>query len=213
MPIWCIDEDRSQKIIREGITVSNQLKPEALKERERLLELLQTRSLEEREVTLSSGRKSNYYLDCKRVTLTPEGAYLSAKILLEMIRPEVKAVGGLTLGADPLVVSIAVLSYLQAKSMRSLQALIVRKEPKKHGTMSYVEGPILEKGAAVAVVEDVITSGASIIKAIDRIEAEGYQPVQALAILDRLEGGTDAVEKRGLKLKSIFTRDDLKISR
>jgi orotate phosphoribosyltransferase len=189
------------------------MKSESLKDRERLLELLQTRSLEEREVILSSGRKSNYYLDCKRVTLTPEGAYLSAKILLGMIEPEVKAVGGLTLGADPLVVSIAVLSYLQAKSMQSLPALIVRKEPKKHGTMSFVEGPILEKGSAVAVVEDVITSGASIIRAIDRIEAEGYQPVQALAILDRLEGGNEAVEKRGLKLQSIFTRDDLKISR
>jgi orotate phosphoribosyltransferase len=191
------------------------MKSEAMKDRERLLELLQTRSLEEREVTLSSGKKSNYYLDCKKVTLTPEGAYLSAKILLEMIKPEVKAVGGLTLGADPLVVSIAVLSYLQGRSMRSLPGLIVRKEPKKHGTMSFVEGPILEKGATVAVVEDVITSGASILKAIDRIEAEGYQPVQALAILDRLEGGKEAVEKRrtGLKLQSIFTRDDLKISR
>jgi orotate phosphoribosyltransferase len=181
-----------------------------LKDRERLLDLLQTLALEQREVTLSSGRKSDYYLDCKRVTLTPEGACLSAKILLDMVKPEVKAVGGLTLGADPVVVSIAVLGHLQG---RSLPALIVRKEPKKHGTMSFVEGPILEKGTKVAVVEDVITSGASILKAIDRIEAEGYQPVQALVILDRLEGGKDALEKRGLKLQSIFTRDDLKINR
>jgi orotate phosphoribosyltransferase len=78
--------------------------------------------------------------------------------------------------------------------------------------MSFVEGPILEKGTKVAVVEDVITSGASILRAIDRIEAVGYQPVQALVILDRLEGGREEVEKRGLKLQSIFTRDDLKIS-
>jgi orotate phosphoribosyltransferase len=196
----------------EGIFVSAQGISEILAERERLLELLHSRALEQREVTLSSGRKSDYYLDCKRVTLTPEGAYLSAKILLEMINPEVKAVGGLTLGADPLVVSIAVLSYLQERSQRSLPALIVRKEPKKHGTMSFVEGPILEKGTKVAVVEDVITSGASILRAIDRIEAVGYQPVQALVILDRLEGGREEVEKRGLKLQSIFTRDDLKIS-
>jgi orotate phosphoribosyltransferase len=77
--------------------------------------------------------------------------------------------------------------------------------------MSFVEGPILEKGTKVAVVEDVITSGASILKAVDRIEAEGYQPVQALVILDRLEGGREAVEKRGLKLQSIFTRDHLEI--
>jgi orotate phosphoribosyltransferase len=169
---------------------------------------LQTSALELREVTLSSGRKSDYYLDCKRVTLTPEGAILSARILLDMVKEEVKAVGGLTLGADPLVVSMAVLGHLQG---RDLPALIVRKEPKKHGTMSFVEGPTLEKGTKVAVVEDVITSGASILKAIDRIEAEGYQPVQALVILDRLEGGRAAVEKRGLKLQSVFTRDDLKI--
>jgi orotate phosphoribosyltransferase len=197
-------------MIAEGIFVRAQSRSEVRTERERLLELLQTRALEQREVTLSSGRKSDYYLDCKRVTLTPEGAYLSARVLLDMVWPEVKAVGGLTLGADPLVVSIAVLSYLQG---RSLQALIVRKEPKKHGTMSFVEGPILEKGTEVAVVEDVITSGASILKAIDRIEAEGYHPVQALVVLDRLEGGEEALEKRGLKLQSIFTRDDLKIER
>jgi orotate phosphoribosyltransferase len=187
------------------------MRSEVLKYRERLLELLQTRALEQKEVTLSSGRKSDYYLDCKRVTLTPEGAFLSAKILLEMIGPEVKAVGGLTLGADPLVVSIAVLGHLLG---RSLPALIVRKEPKKHGTMSFVEGPILDKGAEVAVVEDVITSGASILKAIDRIEAEGYQPVQAIVIMDRMEGGKEKLlETRGLKLQSIFTRDDLKINR
>jgi orotate phosphoribosyltransferase len=204
---------KNQKMIMEGIFVSAQRRSEVLTDRERLLELLQNRALEQREVTLSSGRKSDYYLDCKRVTLTPEGAYLSAKILLEMIKPEVKAVGGLTLGADPLVVSIAVLSYLRAKSLGSLQALIVRKEPKKHGTMSFVEGPILEKGTKVAVVEDVITSGASILRAIDRIEAEGYQAVQALVILDRREGGKEALEKRGLELQSIFTRDDLKIGR
>ena len=97
-----------------------------------------------RPVTLSSGKISDYYMDCKRVTLSPEGAYLTAKLMLEMIRPEVSAVGGLTLGADPIVSSISVLSHLQG---RDLAGLIVRKEPKKHGTMSYVEGPALEKGS------------------------------------------------------------------
>ncbi len=168
------------------------------------------KSLEVRPVTLSSGRTSDYYIDCKRVTLSPEGAYLTAGLMLEMIRPDVSAVGGLTLGADPIVSSISVLSHLQG---RGLAALIVRKEPKKHGTKNYVEGPALETGAKVAVVEDVVTSGASLIRAIDRIAAAGYQPVQALTILDRQEGGRDAIELRGFTLQALFTRDDLNINK
>jgi len=179
-----------------------------LNNREKLLALLQTRALEVREVTLSSGRISNYYIDCKRVTLTPEGGYLTAKIMLDMIKPDVSATGGLTLGADPIVSSIVVLSHLER---RNLSGLIVRKEPKKHGTMSFIEGPILEKGAHIAVVEDVVTTGSSILRAIERIEAAGYVPVQALSILDRLEGGRQNLEGRGFKLESIFTKKDLKI--
>lgn len=181
-----------------------------MNERDRLLELLRSKALEVRKVTLSSGRTSDFYVDCKRVTLDPEGAYLTAKLFLEMISPGVSAVGGLTLGADPLVASIIVLGHIEG---RDLSALIVRKEPKKHGTMSFVEGPILEQGARVAVIEDVVTSGASILRAIERIAAEGYQPVQALAILDRMEGGRQALEARGYSLESIFTRDDLMINR
>jgi len=178
-------------------------------ERERLLELLKSKALEIRKVTLSSGRTSDYYLDCKRVTLSPEGAFLTAKLMLEMIRPEVCAVGGLTLGADPIVSSIAVLSHMQG---RDLSALIVRKEPKKHGTMSFVEGPSLDEGAKVAVVEDVVTSGASLLRAIERIAAAGYQPVQALTLLDRQEGGKEAIEERGFVLQALFSRDDLNIN-
>lgn len=181
-----------------------------LKNRERLLALLQTKALEVREVILSSGKMSNYYIDCKRVTLTPEGGYLTAKIMLDMIKPDVSATGGLTLGADPIVSSIAILSHLQG---RSLSGLIVRKEPKKHGTMSFMEGPILEKGTHIAVVEDVVTTGSSILRAIERITAAGYEPVQALSILDRLEGGKETLEDRGFRLESIFTKNDLKINR
>jgi len=175
-------------------------------DKERLLELLVSKALEMRRVTLSSGKISDYYMDCKRVTLSAEGAYLTAKLMLDMIGPDVSAVGGLTLGADPIVSSIAVLSHLQG---RDLAALIVRKEAKKHGTMSYVEGPALEKGAKVAVVEDVVTSGASLLKAIERIAAAGYQPVQALTILDRQEGGSEAIRERGYVLQALFSRNDL----
>src|SRR5512136_2229264 len=181
-----------------------------LSDRERLLELLQNKALEVRKVTLSSGRISDYYIDCKRVTLSPEGAYLTAKLMLNMIGSDVAAVGGLTLGADPIVSSISVVSHLQK---RNLPALIVRKEPKKHGTMSFIEGPTLDKGAKVAVVDDVVTSGASLLRSIERLAAEGYQPVQALAILDRLEGGREAIEAAGYTLQSIFTREDLKIKK
>lgn len=170
--------------------------------------MLKEKSLEVRPVTLSSGKISDYYMDCKRVTLSSEGAYLTGKLMLEMIWPEVSAVAGLTLGADPIVSSISVLSYLQK---RELAGLIVRKEPKKHGTMSYVEGPALQKGAMVAVVEDVVTSGASLLRAIDRIEAAGYLPVQALTILDRQEGGREVIKERGFVLQALFTRDDLDI--
>ncbi len=181
-------------------------------DRDRLLDLLRTKALEVRKVTLSSGRTSDFYVDCKRVTLSPEGAYLTAKIFLDMIGPDILAVGGLTLGADPIVASIAVLSHIQGRDSRDLSALIVRKEPKKHGTMSFVEGPVLEKGTRVAVIEDVVTSGASILRAIERIAAAGYLPVQALTILDRMEGGREMLEARGYKLESIFSRNDLKIN-
>jgi len=181
-----------------------------LNDKERLLQLLRDKSLEIRPVVLSSGRKSDYYMDCKRVTLSPEGAYLTGKLMLEMIRPEVNAVAGLTLGADPIVSSVSLLSHLDN---RGLAGLIVRKEPKKHGTMSYVEGPALPRGAKVAVVEDVVTSGASLIRAMDRIEAAGYRPVQALAILDRQEGGREAIKERGFDLQALFNRDDLGVNK
>ncbi|MDD4093541.1 MAG: orotate phosphoribosyltransferase [Methanothrix sp.] len=180
-----------------------------MNDKERLLQLLKDKSLEIRPVVLSSGRKSDYYMDCKRVTLSPEGAYLTGKLMLEMIGPEVNAVAGLTLGADPIVSSVSILSHLDN---RGLAGLIVRKEPKKHGTMSYVEGPALPKDAKVAVVEDVVTSGASLIRAMDRIEAAGYRPVQALAILDRQEGGRQAIKERGFDLQALFNREDLGVN-
>jgi orotate phosphoribosyltransferase len=181
-----------------------------LNDKNRLLQLLKERSLEIRPVVLSSGKTSDYYMDCKRVTLSAEGAYLTGKLMLELIRPEVDAVAGLTLGADPIVSAVSLLSFQQN---RNLAGLIVRKEPKKHGTMSYVEGPALPQGSAVAVVEDVVTSGASLLRAMDRIEAAGYRPVQALAILDRQEGGREAIKERGFDLQALFARRDLGIDR
>jgi orotate phosphoribosyltransferase len=117
-----------------------------MSDRERLLELLQTKALEIRKVTLSSGRTSDYYIDSKRVILSSEGAYLTAKLMLEMMRPDAAAVGGLTLGADPIVSSISVLAHIQGKEM---PALIVRKGLKSTAQRSFIEGPVLEKGTKV----------------------------------------------------------------
>lgn len=177
-----------------------------MEERARLLELLRTRALRVRRITLSSGKTSDYYVDAREVVLHPEGAYLTGRLLLELIDPEAVAVAGMTLGADPIVTAISVVGHLQG---RDLSALIIRKEPKGHGTGKFVEGPTLPEGSKVAVVDDVVTTGSSLIKSIERLRGEGYRPVQVLAILDREEGGRERLEASGYSLKSLFTREDL----
>jgi len=175
-------------------------------ERERLLELVRTKALRVGKITLSSGKVSDYYVDAREVVLDPEGAYLTGKLMLDMIEPEAVAVAGMTLGADPIVTAISVVSHIEG---RNLSALIIRKEPKKHGTQKFVEGPALPEGSKVAVVDDVVTTGSSIIKSIERLRAEGYEPIQIVAILDREEGGNEKLKAAGYDLESIFTRADL----
>jgi len=174
--------------------------------RERLLELVRTKALRVGKITLSSGKVSDYYVDAREVVLDPEGAYLTGKLMLDMIEPEAVAVAGMTLGADPIVTAISVVSHIEG---RNLSALIIRKEPKKHGTQKFVEGPALPEGSKVAVVDDVVTTGSSIIKSIERLRAEGYEPIQIVAILDREEGGSEKLKAAGYDLESIFTRADL----
>lgn len=174
-------------------------------ERERLLELVRTRALRVGKITLSSGKESDYYVDAREVVLDPEGAYLTGKLLLDMIDQKAVAVAGMTLGADPIVTAISVVGHLAG---RDLSALIIRKEPKKHGTKKFVEGPALPEGAKVAVVDDVVTTGSSLIKSIERLRAEGYEPIQVVAILDREEGGSEKLKAAGYDLESIFKRGD-----
>lgn len=174
--------------------------------REQLLNLIKEMALEIGPVVLSSGRTSDYYVDLRRMVLTPRGAYLTAKLLIDRVRPEVSAIGGMTLGADPIISSMIVVGHLEG---RDLFGLIVRKEPKKHGKSRFIEGPVLEAGAKVAVVDDVVTTGNSLLRSIERIEEAGYRPVQALAVLDRMEGGKKALKDAGFDLESLFTRDDL----
>ena len=178
-------------------------------DRARLLELLRTLSFERRKVVLASGKESDFYIDCKRTALTAEGHVLVGRLLLEKvrrIRPLVRGVGGLTLGADPIASAIALTSFLAGEAV---DAFIVRKEPKGHGTGQWIEGRrTIPDGSRVVVIEDVVTTGGSAMKAIERCRAEKLEPVACLALVDRLEGGREAIEAQGLPLDALFTRKD-----
>jgi orotate phosphoribosyltransferase len=182
-------------------------RPALAAKRARLLELLRSRAFQEREVVLSSGRTSNFYIDCKQVSLDPEGAALIGELFhaaIDEVAPQAVAVGGLTLGADPLATATSVMSFLAG---RPRAAFLVRKEPKGHGTNQWLESTRLPEGAAVVVVEDVITTGAATLKAIERARLAGLQVVHALGLVDRLEGGREAVVREA-PLTTLFTRLD-----
>jgi orotate phosphoribosyltransferase len=182
-------------------------RPDLVTKRERLLSLLRTHAFQEREVVLSSGRKSNFYIDCKQVSLDAEGATLIGELfhaVIDEIAPHAVAVGGLTMGADPLATATSVVSFQRG---RPRAAFLVRKEPKGHGTNQWLETTRLPEGAAVVVVEDVITTGAATLKAIERARLAGLHVVAALGLVDRLEGGRDAVVQE-VPLTTLFTRRD-----
>ncbi|MBI3182171.1 MAG: orotate phosphoribosyltransferase [Myxococcales bacterium] len=178
-------------------------------DRERLLELLRKKAFERRKVVLSSGKESDFYIDCRRVALTAEGHYLVGRLLFAAIRgscPRAVAVGGLTLGADPLASAVSLTSHLAAAP---LSAFVVRKEPKAHGTGEWIEGAsLLSRGAEVAVLEDVVTTGASTLQAIERAQASGFIVAGVFALVDREEGGREAIEAKGYRVSSLFSRRD-----
>jgi orotate phosphoribosyltransferase len=177
-------------------------------DRARLLELLRTLAFQEREVTLSSGLKSNFYIDCKQVSLDAEGATLIGRLFLAALEahaPAAEGVGGLTLGADPLATATSIASFVAG---RPRAAFIVRKEPKGHGTGQWIEASKrLRAGAPVVIVEDVVTTGASTLRAIERAREAGYQVLHALALVDRMEGGREAIVEHA-PLTALFTRKD-----
>ncbi len=176
------------------------------KSKQLLLELLKEKSFQKGKRTLSSGKQSDYYLDVKRVTLTGEGAYLTAKLILELLRGDkITAVGGPTLGADPIIGAVAALSYLEGKPINTF---IVRKEPKKYGMEKFIEGPKITKGERVVIVEDVVTTGASVLKAVEAVRRAGAKVSKVIALVDRLEGGAERLRKKDCLLVSIFTCRD-----
>tara|TARA_B100000287_G_scaffold75810_1_gene67793 strand:- start:331 stop:861 length:531 start_codon:yes stop_codon:yes gene_type:complete len=172
--------------------------------KEELLGLLKENAYRKGEFKLSSGKSSEHYVNCKPVTLTGRGLTLISMMMLEHV--DTKVVAGLTLGADPLVSGVAVCSALD---MRLIDALIVRKEPKGHGTGAWIEGPEFPKGTKVTVLEDVVTTGGSSIKAVDKLRDAGYVVERVVTIVDRQEGGKDAMIDAGLELFSLFTIEDL----
>tara|TARA_B100001175_G_C19474780_1_gene623693 strand:- start:1015 stop:1632 length:618 start_codon:yes stop_codon:yes gene_type:complete len=199
-----------------------------LQPREELLKQLKEKCYRKGEFKLSSGKTSEHYVNCKPVTLTGRGLTLAAMMLLEHI--ETPLVAGLTLGADPLVSGVAVCSatlhhtgqchtclYFQETHLIELQrrdpilvdALIVRKEPKGHGTGAWIEGPKFPEGTKVTVLEDVTTTGGSAIKAVEKLRDAGYVVERVVTIVDRQEGATEAMKNSDLELQSLFTIEDL----
>ena len=162
----------------------------------RLMELFRLRSLRIGKFTLTSGLTSNYYFDAKPTTLYPEGAYLSAKLILEELKRQdilADAIGGLTLGADPVVAAVSAISFSERGNYRPLSGFIVRKEPKKHGTEAYIEGFSGPPGSPVVIIDDVCTTGGSTLTAIQRTEDAGYTVVAVIALVDREQGGRESL--------------------
>lgn len=178
--------------------------------RKRLKELLIQLSYEKKPVTLASGRRSDFYIDVKQTSLNPEGAHLLGEALFEEIRgsfPAAQGVGGPTLGADPLVSAISIVSHLKG---HPLPAFIIRKEPKAHGTGAWIEGgKNLAPSSRVVLVEDVLTTGGSLLTAVEKTVQAGYKIEGLVVVVDREEGGREPVEAKRYKLRSLFTKAQL----
>lgn len=178
--------------------------------KKRLIELILKKAFKyskEPTFKLASGRMSRYYFDCKTVTLSPEGMHLIGNLIFDLIKDlPVKGIGGLTLGADPIAYSVAYTSHLRGKP---IEAFVVRKTPKYHGSSAgWIEGNV-KRGDKVVIVDDVITTGRSTIEAIERVKEEGLEVIKVIALVDRQEGGRQAIESLGYKLDSIITKDEV----
>lgn len=177
--------------------------------KKRLARLLIEKSYLEGDFTLTSGQKSDYYFDCKHTALHPEGAWLIGRFFLDMIRKQggIQGVGGMTLGADPLVSSVTVVSYLEGYP---LPGFIIRKQAKGHGTNQYLEGMNnFAPGQNVCLLEDVITTGGTLLKAVERVRDQGLNIVSIMGVLDREQGGRENLAQAGFDLRCIFTRQEL----
>jgi orotate phosphoribosyltransferase len=174
--------------------------------RTKLLDLLCQEAYREGSFTLSSGQPSTYYINCKPVTLDPQGAVAVGRLMLKMLSDNTEAVAGLTLGADPIVSAVSVVS---AYENRPIPALIIRKEAKGHGTQAYIEGPTLPSGAKIVVLEDVVTTGQSAMKAVTRLRDAGYTVDQVISLVDRKQGGAEFYQSQGLKFNVVYEIEEI----
>ena len=174
--------------------------------KEELLELLKKDAYRKGEFKLSSGKSSEHYVNCKPVTLSGRGLTLTSLSMLMYV--ETAYVAGLTLGADPLVSGVSLVSALDS---RMVNGLIVRKEAKGHGTQAWIEGPLPKEGTKITVLEDVITTGGSAIQAVKRLRDAGYEVKRVVSIVDRQENGeaNTAMQLAGLELVSLYKLKDL----
>ena len=188
------------------MTTTISLPDTSTEQRQLLLELLATRAYRHGNFTLASGRTSSHYVNCKPVSLSGLGLALLSAQMLELVEPGAVAVAGLTLGADPLVSGVAQAAALAGQA---LDALIVRKEAKGHGTGAWLEGPLPEPGSRITVLEDVVTTGGSSLKAVKQLREAGYVVERVVTIVDRQEGGLAAMQEGGLELRSLFQLDEV----
>ena len=169
--------------------------------KDNLLTLLAQKAYRLGDFSLASGKKSSHYVNCKPVSLSGPGLLSISSLFLKQINESDTGVAGLTLGADPLVSGVVMLA---SQSGIDLSGLIVRKEAKGHGTGAWLEGPLPPKGSVITVLEDVVTTGGSALKAVEKLRTEGYVVNRVLAIVDREEGGGNSMSKADLDLNSLF---------
>jgi len=174
--------------------------------KQKLLDILKKDAFFRERIVLSSGKESNFYIDARLVTLTSQGAFLTASIILELIKDQkIDAIGGPTLGADPIAGALATLSHINQKP---LNTFIVRKAPKPHGRMRHIEGPALEAGSRVILIDDVATTGKSLVEAIEKLKEDGVKVLEAIVLVDRQEGAAESLAKVDCPLVSIFNSSD-----
>jgi orotate phosphoribosyltransferase len=174
--------------------------------RQDLLDLICKVAYREGDFILSSGQKSAYYINGKQVTLDPQGAIALGRLLLPLLPEETVGVAGLTLGADPMVTAVSVVGAYEG---RNLIPLIIRKEAKGHGTQAYIEGPALPLNSNVVVLEDVVTTGASALQAVERLRSAGYAVQEVISLVDRQQGGAALYAQAGLHFQTLYTIADI----
>ncbi|MBU7581306.1 MAG: orotate phosphoribosyltransferase [Nostoc sp. TH1S01] len=169
--------------------------------RHKLLDLFCQLAYQEGDFVLASGLRSTYYINKTQVTLHPQGSLAVGRLLFPLLPADTEAVAGLTLGADPIVTAVSVVSVYEN---RPIPALIIRKEAKGYGTKAYIEGPTLPEGAKIVVLEDVVTTGQSALKAVNRLKDAGYNVEQVIGLVDRKQGGAELYQSVGLKFEALF---------